>query len=157
MAAAINTTGAYSIVRHPLYLGNLLIWLGFVLYLEHWWFVLAFVLAYWIYYERIMLAEEAFLRRTFGAAFEAWAARTPAFLPNPRRWQRSAMPFCWRTVLRREYTALGGIALGFPLLETAADGIATGRLHIAQAGSLWQLPGRSCIWCCWPRVRGRVC
>ena len=28
IAEKLNKTGVYSIIRHPLYLGNLLIWLG---------------------------------------------------------------------------------------------------------------------------------
>ena len=43
-------------------------------------------LVFWLYYERIMLAEEEFLRARYGKAFDDWAARTPAFLPNFRHW-----------------------------------------------------------------------
>jgi hypothetical protein len=40
VASNLNTTGWYSIVRHPLYLGNALIWLGIVCFLENVWFVI---------------------------------------------------------------------------------------------------------------------
>jgi protein-S-isoprenylcysteine O-methyltransferase Ste14 len=71
-------TGAYSIARHPIYFGNFFIGLGFALYCASFWVVAVFVLLFWVYYERIMFAEEEFLRRTFGKAYESWAARTPA-------------------------------------------------------------------------------
>ncbi|HRS53931.1 MAG TPA: DUF1295 domain-containing protein [Bacteroidales bacterium] len=33
IAETLNTTGMYSIVRHPLYLGNFIMWLGLILYI----------------------------------------------------------------------------------------------------------------------------
>ena len=77
-AEILNTTGLYSLVRHPLYLGNFLIWLGLIMFVHTWWLVLIGILSFWLYYERIMFAEEEFLSRRFRAEFEEWAARTPA-------------------------------------------------------------------------------
>ena len=91
VADALNTTGMYSVVRHPLYLGNAIVLLGVTLLFSCWWLVLIVLLAFGLYYERIMLAEEAFLRRQFGDSFEAWAARVPAIVPNLRGWQRPAL------------------------------------------------------------------
>ncbi|MGJ1361130.1 methyltransferase family protein [Sphingobacterium spiritivorum] len=62
----LNKTGIYSIVRHPLYLGNFFMWLGAAMLTANIWFVAAFILFYWIYYERIMFTEEQFLERKFG-------------------------------------------------------------------------------------------
>ncbi|MGH7859678.1 MAG: methyltransferase family protein, partial [Candidatus Binatia bacterium] len=61
VADRLNTTGMYSIVRHPLYLGNFLISLGIVLFPRIWWLTLLAVVSFWLYYERIMFAEEEFL------------------------------------------------------------------------------------------------
>lgn len=105
-ADSLNTTGIYSIVRHPLYLGNAIIGLGIILMSRSWWMTLIYALAFWLYYERIMLAEEGYLRSKFGSEFTEWANQTPAFLPRFRNWKRPDFPFCIRTVLRREY---GGI------------------------------------------------
>lgn len=134
LAEALNTSGAYSMVRHPLYVANLLMWLGIVGFFAVGWFIALFLTMYWLYYERIMFAEEEFLRKKFGAVFEEWAARTPAFVPNPRKWRPPAMPFCWRTVLRREYTGLFGIAIGFPLLDLAQHLL---RDHEARVEPYW--------------------
>jgi len=108
-ADSLNTTGMYSIVRHPLYLGNAVIGLGVILISRSWWMTLIYVLAFWLYYERIMLAEEGYLRNKFGAEFTEWAEQTPAFLPRLGNWRRPGFPFCARTVLRREYGAILGI------------------------------------------------
>ena len=106
VAASLNTTGIYSLVRHPLYLGNYLIVLGAILAPGVWWLPVVFTLAFWLYYERIMFAEEKFLRNKFGEEFTSWAAATPAFVPRLTGWRPNRLPGCWKNVLKREYTAL---------------------------------------------------
>ena len=69
-------------VRHPLYLGNFFMWLGVAMLTENTWFSIAFVLFYAFYYERIMYAEESFLRAKFGKTYLDWAAQVPAFIPS---------------------------------------------------------------------------
>lgn len=105
-ADSLNTTGIYSTMRHPLYLGNYLIALGAVLVPFVWWLPVIYTLTFWVYYERIMFAEEEFLREKFGADFSQWAAFTPAFLPRLSQWTKPLLRFSWRNVLKREYTAM---------------------------------------------------
>jgi protein-S-isoprenylcysteine O-methyltransferase Ste14 len=130
VANVLNTAGMYSLVRHPLYLGNYLITLGIALYFHTWWMLLIVTCVYALYYKRIMFAEEAYLRARFGDQFQTWAARTPAILPRVHGWQEPELPFSWRTVLRREYTGLFGIVAVFVLLEVAGDSLAEQRLRI---------------------------
>src|SRR5580658_2497314 len=89
VADTLTTTGMYSVVRHPLYLANYIIIIGFTMEFHIWWLVLLTTCIYALYYERIMMAEEAFLRRRFNGAFERWAAETPAFIPKFRGWRSS--------------------------------------------------------------------
>ena len=121
VASTLNTSGLYSVVRHPLYVGNYLMWIGVALFPRQWWPPVLVSLLFWLYYERIMFAEEEFLRRTFGAQFEEWAARTPAFLPRFRCWERASLCFSWRTVLRREYSGFYGLIASFFVLELLGD------------------------------------
>ena len=116
-AEVLNTTGMYSVVRHPLYLGNFVISLGIALFVQVWWFVFIIALIFWLYYERIMFAEEEFLRNKYARPYLEWAGKTPAFLLNLRHWQRSRLPFSFRYALRREYSALFGIIASFILLD----------------------------------------
>ncbi|HVS62268.1 MAG TPA: isoprenylcysteine carboxylmethyltransferase family protein [Thermoanaerobaculia bacterium] len=109
-AEVLNTTGMYSITRHPIYLGNVLMLLGYTVALRVWWFPLLAVLVYWLLFERIMAAEERYLARRFGAEFTRWAQRTPIFWPRFRSWRSPDLPFCWRSVLRREYNSVNLIA-----------------------------------------------
>ncbi len=117
VAEKLNSTGIYSIVRHPLYLGNFFIWLGISLYVREWWVTLLFVLIFWLYYERIMFAEEQFLRVKFGEDFDKWAEKTPAFIPNFRKWKPAICSFSVRRVLKREYSGFFAIIVSFVILE----------------------------------------
>jgi protein-S-isoprenylcysteine O-methyltransferase Ste14 len=133
VANTLNSTGIYSVVRHPLYLGNYLIMIGFALWPHVWWLAVLTTCFYALYYERIMLAEEAFLRERFGEAFEKWSAQTPAFIPRLHGWKPSPVPFCWRTVAQREYNAFFLIITVFFLFDFIGDSIADGGLHLSWA------------------------
>ena len=92
VAETLNTSGVYSLCRNPLYLANCLIYVGIVLSAQNLLLALAFALFLALYYERIILAEEAFLLDRFGAPYQAWAADVPAFLPRLHGWKRPACP-----------------------------------------------------------------
>ena len=127
-APSLNTTGVYSIVRHPLYLGAGLMWVGIAMSLEVWWLVAIVALAYWIYVERLMIVDEAFLAERFPVEFPRWAARTRAFLPRPSDW----IPSTGRLQFKRlssEHNALLTIGVALPLLQYVA--------HLLGEGESW--------------------
>jgi len=130
-ASELNTTGMYSIVRHPLYLGNLVMWLGVSMFCLNWWLTAIFLLSFWVYYERIMFAEEKFLREKFGDVFVEWANGTPAFLPAFRGWRRSPLPFSMRSALRKEYSGFFALVVCFFGLETWEHAVVEHRLFFA--------------------------
>jgi protein-S-isoprenylcysteine O-methyltransferase Ste14 len=130
VARTLTTTGIYSVVRHPLYLGNYLILIGMALWPHVWWLAALASCLFALYYERIMLAEEAFLLERFDGAFETWAAATPAFIPRFRGWKPSEITFCWRTVLQREYNAFILIIGVFFLFDLIGDSLAERRWHL---------------------------
>ena len=121
VAESLNTMGLYSIVRNPLYLGNFLIILGLLLFIQVWWFALAGVAIFWIFYERIIFTEEEFLRGKFGATFVDWSMKTPVFVPNFKNWQKPALPYEWKTVLRREHSTQFGMVSALTVLGIAGD------------------------------------
>ncbi|MBI5407736.1 MAG: DUF1295 domain-containing protein [Nitrospirae bacterium] len=129
-AESLNTTGIYSAVRHPLYLGNYFMWLSVAMLPQTWWVPVFTTLIFWIYYERIMFAEEEFLRGKFGEAFLIWAAQTPAFLPSFRKWKAPELPFSLRTVLRREPSGLLGLVAVFTLFAIVKNFISTDSVKI---------------------------
>lgn len=121
VADTINTTGMYSLVRHPLYLANFIMWFGPILLTRNFWFVIASILLYWLYYERIMFAEEEFLRKKFGQQYLDWASKTPAFIPNFKNFKKSELPFSWKKVIRQEKNGLIAMFLVFLIFDIASN------------------------------------
>ncbi|MGC8865637.1 MAG: methyltransferase family protein [Bacteroidales bacterium] len=117
VAETLNTSGIYSIVRHPLYLGNYLMWAGLALFTFNLWYFIIISLVFWLYYERIMYAEEMFLLRRFGNEFTDWAARVPAFIPQIGEFKSSSLPFSFKSVLRREYSGLLAVVSIYCILD----------------------------------------
>jgi protein-S-isoprenylcysteine O-methyltransferase Ste14 len=122
-ANALNTTGMYSVVRHPLYLGNYFQWLGVAMLPRSPWVAITVSLVFWIYYERIMFAEEEYLRRAFGREFEEWALRTPAFIPDFAKWAPATLHFCWRTAVRRENSGVFALVAAFAFVSLIQDAL----------------------------------
>lgn len=131
IAESLNTTGIYSTVRHPLYLANFLVGLGLACFTLSWWFVVVYILTFWLYYERIMMAEEAFLQSKFGELFDQWAERTPPFIPSFRHYTRTELSFSLLNVLRREYNTLFQIVVVAFLLELFGDLFETRRVQVS--------------------------
>jgi protein-S-isoprenylcysteine O-methyltransferase Ste14 len=130
MADELNTSGIYSIVRHPLYVGNFLMWLGPVLFLRSVWCVIIFVLAYWIYYERIIFAEEQYLRRKFGEEYDTWAFRIRSVIPRFSNFIRPELPFSFRNVLKREYNSIANLFIVFAILDVTRNIAVTGKVYM---------------------------
>ena len=113
VAQVLNKIGWYSLVRHPLYFGNYLIWLGLAIFLSNFWFVIILSLLFCIYYERIMFAEEVFLEEKFGGEFTDWASKTPSFFPSFKNYVPNLCPFSWRVVIKNEYPGIISSATSF--------------------------------------------
>ncbi|MEP7234880.1 MAG: isoprenylcysteine carboxylmethyltransferase family protein [Ignavibacteriota bacterium] len=116
IADELNTLGIYSVVRHPLYIGNYIVVLGIVMWMGIWWFVLLASVLYWFYYERILYTEEEYLSERFGEQHEKWAAVVPAVIPSFRHYKPSALRFSVKNVLAREYDGFLAIATAFLIL-----------------------------------------
>jgi len=124
LADELNTTGIYSSVRHPLYLGNFFMWLGVAMLTENVWFIGLFIFLYWVYYERIMFAEEQFLRGKYGSTYIDWANRTPAFIPSLKNTQKPKWPFSWKKVLKKEKNGFFAIFIIFFLFKCVENYLA---------------------------------
>lgn len=117
VAEVLNSSGVYAIVRHPLYLGNYLIWIGIACFVFNTAFIVLVTLLFWLYYERIMFAEERFLEKKFGNEYLEWSNKIPAFIPRISKFTVSVIPFSIKTVLRREYSGVLATVLGFCFIE----------------------------------------
>ncbi|HIE51161.1 MAG TPA: isoprenylcysteine carboxylmethyltransferase family protein [Armatimonadetes bacterium] len=111
----LAVTGPYAYVRHPLYLGTLLIVLGCCTMSGRWFsFPIAlglFALTYW----PTIVEEEAALRKQFGASYVNYCACTPRLWPRLRRPSQFPSAFTWRQVWHNhEYDSM--ICVGLALL-----------------------------------------
>ena len=105
-SSRLETKGVYSLVRYPLFLGNFLLWLAPVLFLQSVWLCIIYTLMFVLYYRGMIVQQEASLVKRYGKAYADWAERTPRFLPNPFRWQKPETAFSWKTAILSEYYRL---------------------------------------------------
>ena len=130
VADELNSSGMYSILRHPLYLGNFLIWLGISVSTINLYFIVIMSLLFWLYYERIMFAEERFLERKFGDEYLNWSNKAPAFIPAIFNFKKSTTSFSIITVLRREYSSLLACVIGFTYIDIFKNYVIDGNWRI---------------------------
>jgi protein-S-isoprenylcysteine O-methyltransferase Ste14 len=106
----LTTSGPYAYTRNPLYLGSLIMALGFAVAARSLWVVLLMILMFLVIYLPVIRAEEAFLRQTF-PAFHEYAQNVPRLLPRTTAFRESAgvfsRPLYWQ---HREYNAILGTA-----------------------------------------------
>ncbi len=140
-ADSLNTKGLYSIVRHPLYVGNFFIFLGVVLFTKVWWLVLLGTLIYWLYYERIIFAEEAFLREKFGDTFLKWAENTPVIIPVFSKWESPELTFSIKNVLKREFNGFFAIIATITALHVVETVVIEKKFYISEKWMTFFLAG----------------
>jgi protein-S-isoprenylcysteine O-methyltransferase Ste14 len=117
---ALATSGPYAHTRNPLYLGSLLIGIGFALAARSWWIGVALVVMFFAIYLPVIRGEEAFLRAKF-PEFEGYARHVPRMFPRITRYSLSADAttggFSFPLYLKhREYNALIGALAMFAAL-----------------------------------------
>src|SRR5437879_4572361 len=78
---ALATSGPYAYMRNPLYLGSLLIGIGFAVAAQSWWVAIVLVAMLFAIYIPVIRDEEMFLRQEF-PEFEEYAKRVPRMLPR---------------------------------------------------------------------------
>lgn len=111
---ALATSGPYAYTRNPLYLGSLLIGVGFAIAARSWWVGVVLVAMFFAIYLPVIRDEEAFLRQRF-PEFEKYAQRVPRIFPRLAR-RSSAEEAGGRFSLdlylkHREYNAVLGSVL----------------------------------------------
>jgi protein-S-isoprenylcysteine O-methyltransferase Ste14 len=110
---ALATTGPYAYTRNPLYLGSLLIGIGFAIAARSWWVGIILVAMFFAIYLPVIRGEEAFLRKEF-PEFEEYAKQVPRMLPRlTPRVRNTGGGFSFDLYRKhREYNALlGSVAI----------------------------------------------
>jgi protein-S-isoprenylcysteine O-methyltransferase Ste14 len=107
---ALATSGPYAFTRNPLYLGSLLIGVGFAVAARSWWVGVALVVMFFAIYLPVIRGEEAFLRGKF-PEFDEYSQRVPRMVPriSLARFGSGGGGFSFDLYLKhREYNALIG-------------------------------------------------
>jgi len=114
---ALATSGPYAHTRNPLYLGSLLIGVGFAIAARSWWVGVALVVMFFAIYLPVIRDEEAFLRQKF-PEFEEYTRRVPRMFPRIAPYSRGdSGGFSFDLYMRhREYNALLGALAMFAAL-----------------------------------------
>jgi protein-S-isoprenylcysteine O-methyltransferase Ste14 len=78
----LATNGPYAFVRHPLYVGNILILFAFAAASGLWWAFLIVIAFLWFYYPKAIEYEDRKLRSIFPGTWQEFANQTPALMPR---------------------------------------------------------------------------
>jgi protein-S-isoprenylcysteine O-methyltransferase Ste14 len=128
IAAELNTTGTYSLVRNPLYTGRIINFTGIAMLSGSWEYgVLTFLVSVLVY-ERISVYEEEFLREEFGSAHSKWAEQVPFLWPRLRGWKKPKYPFWIRRCIKREEKKIMWLVTVVALCDFAQRGFDPARL-----------------------------
>ena len=108
----LATTGPYAYTRNPLYLGSLILAVGFAFSARNWWIGAGLIVIFLAIYLPVIRGEEAFLKEHF-PGFTEYARQVPRLLPRLSPFNGSRGSFSrdlyWK---HREYNAaLGSIAV----------------------------------------------
>lgn len=95
------THGPFAWSRNPLYNGNFLVWMGFVVLSGVLWFLPFAMLLFAAEYSLIVRYEEGVLETTFGRAYLEYKLRTPRWVPS-RPEEPVPGEMNWREAMRSE-------------------------------------------------------
>jgi protein-S-isoprenylcysteine O-methyltransferase Ste14 len=112
----LTVTGPYAYVRNPLYLGSIVIAIGFAVAARDVWVVIAILGMFVLVYLPVIRAEETFLRKQF-PGYDDYARRVPRLLPRTLLCRQIMDGFSHELYWQhREYNALLGAAAGLAAL-----------------------------------------
>ena len=125
-------SGPFALLRNPLYVGNIGLWVGFALTARLVWLAAAIFVLLAAEYHAIVRWEEALLESRLGQAYLDYAARVPRWIPRMNRGEEDLFgkdlsaysassavkqeAFSWRATLFSERGTFVAMAAGYFLL-----------------------------------------
>ncbi len=117
----LAVSGPYAFTRNPLYLGSLLLGIGFTIASGVWWLAFIFIVLFLGIYLPVMRVEAEDLTQIFGADFEEYKKAVPLLFPRVTAWKQSVEKFDFQLYLRyREYRAAFGLIFAWSVLAAKA-------------------------------------
>jgi protein-S-isoprenylcysteine O-methyltransferase Ste14 len=110
-------SGPYAFTRNPLYLGSAILATGFCVASHSWISTLLLAAYFGIFYPVVIRREQGELKTLYGAAFDEYASKVPAFWPRLSPAVASTEHFSWPLYKKnREYEAAIGLAVAMAIL-----------------------------------------
>lgn len=123
----LTRTGPYAWTRNPLYLGSILVGIGFAVATARWEVGVLLALFLAAVYLPVIRTEAARLAEEYGTEYADYARAVPVLLPRPPHTRSEAGFFSWKRVLEnREHVSLLGWLAGAFLLWLKMTGWAMG-------------------------------
>jgi len=109
----LSTTGPYKVCRNPIYLANIIIGVGFILFAHLWWLLPFFLLYAFIRYSSVVKKEEKALEKRFGREYLEYKNRVRRWLPNLlHMFDRERRPlYKWKEVIKSDVWGIIACAL----------------------------------------------
>ena len=106
----LTTSGPYAYARNPLYLGSLIMAVGFAIAAQSPWILLLMLVMFYAIYLPVIQSEEQFLRGKF-TNFDEYARNVPRLFPRLTPFESAATNFSSALYAQhREYNAILGTA-----------------------------------------------
>ena len=120
-ASVLAVTGPYAYTRNPLYVGSLIMGVGFTVAANVWWLALVFLALFIGIYLPVMRVEAGDMRRIFGRDFDEYEREVPLLIPRFTPWKKTGGKFELALYLQyREYRAAIGAMVALGILAAKA-------------------------------------
>lgn len=120
-AKTLAVSGPYGYTRNPLYLGSMILGLGFTVASGVWWLAIVFCILFLGIYLPVMRVEIGDMRRIFGEEFEEYERNVPLLIPRFTVWKNTGEKFDLKLYSQyREYRAAIGAAVVVAILTAKA-------------------------------------
>lgn len=120
-AKTLAVSGPYGYTRNPLYLGSLILGLGFTVAAGVWWLAILFCILFLGIYLPVMRVEIGDMRRIFGEEFDEYERNVPLLIPRFTLWKNTGEKFDFQLYSKyREYRAAIGAAVVVTILALKA-------------------------------------
>lgn len=115
-AENLNTSGIYSVVRNPLYIGNVLMFSGLLAVYLNIYALIIFILFLLIQYHFIIKSEENYLKGIYGDEYDRYCSRIKSICPKFSEYKKPVLYFNFRKVLFKENDSIFNMSFMFVIL-----------------------------------------
>ncbi|MGB4107593.1 MAG: isoprenylcysteine carboxylmethyltransferase family protein [Alphaproteobacteria bacterium] len=118
-ADTLVRSGLFGVCRNPLYVGNMLVYIGVFVQHGHPVVVVTGIAIYTFIYIAIIAAEEHYLQNKFGAEYDRYCVEVPRWLPRFSKYRESilGMNFSFRRSIFKDYSTIFNAIFAMALVE----------------------------------------